>query len=101
MAKISQLGVKTLSESLEQVRLGQECDVVELQGLLCIAQSVVAEKRGQVSGEEMCRLDEIRGHLGAALAQSLSSDDQVIMQHVRDAFVLAGGKLEWLSSQRG
>ena len=46
-------------------------------------------------------LEEIRGHLGAALAQSLASDDQVIMQHVRDAFVLAGGKLEWLSSQRG
>ena len=31
----------------------------------------------------------------------LPTDDQVIMQHVRDAFVLAGGKLEWLSSQRG
>jgi hypothetical protein len=45
------------------------------------------------------KLDEIRGHLGAALAQSLDSDDQVIMQHVRDAFVLAGGRLEWLSSQ--
>lgn len=45
------------------------------------------------------KMDEIRCHLGAALAQSLESDDQVIMQHVRDAFVLAGGRLEWLSSQ--
>ena len=28
---------------------------------------------------------EARAHLGAALAQALPSDDQIIMQHVRDA----------------
>jgi hypothetical protein len=44
-------------------------------------------------------MNEAMSHLGAALAQSLESDDQVIMQHVRDAYVLLGGRLEWLSSQ--
>jgi hypothetical protein len=44
-------------------------------------------------------LDEIRGHLGAALAQTISSDDPIIIGHVRDAYLLAGGRLEWLSSQ--
>ena len=43
--------------------------------------------------------NEAISHLGAALAQSIDSDDQVIMQHVRDAYVLLGGRLEWLSSQ--
>lgn len=42
---------------------------------------------------------EAMSHLAAALAQSLDSDDQVIMQHIRDAYVLLGGRLEWLSSQ--
>ena len=42
---------------------------------------------------------EAMSHLGAALAQSIESDDQVIMQHVRDAYVLLGGRLEWISSQ--
>ena len=50
--------------------------------------------------EAMSRLMcEAMSHLGAALAQSIDSDDPVIMQHVRDAYVLLGGKLEWLSSQ--
>ena len=31
------------------------------------------------------RLLEVYGHLGAALAQSIDSDDQIIMGHVRDA----------------
>ena len=42
---------------------------------------------------------EARNHLSAALAQSIESDDQIIMQHVRDAYVLLGGRLEWLSAQ--
>lgn len=46
-------------------------------------------------------MDEIRGHLGAALAQSIEKDDPIIMGHVLSAYLLAGGKLEWLSSQRG
>ena len=33
-------------------------------------------------------VDEARAHLGAALAQALPSDDQIIMQHVRDAYAL-------------
>lgn len=37
---------------------------------------------------------EVMGHLGAALAQSIDKDDQIIMQHVRDAYVLLGGK-QW------
>jgi hypothetical protein len=45
-------------------------------------------------------LAEVRAHLGAALTQSLDADDQVIMGHVRDAYVLAGGRLEWHASQR-
>lgn len=32
---------------------------------------------------------EIIGHLGAADVQSLPSDDQIIMGHVRDAYTLA------------
>ena len=38
-------------------------------------------------------LTEIRGHLGAALVQSIATDDKIIMDHVRSAYVLAGGKL--------
>ena len=34
-------------------------------------------------------LDEIVSHLGAACAQSLPSDDQIIMDHVRAAHELA------------
>jgi hypothetical protein len=44
-------------------------------------------------------MSEAMSHLGAALAQSIENDDQVIMQHVRDAYVLLGGRLEWISSQ--
>ena len=44
---------------------------------------------------------EARDHLSAALAQSIESDDQIIMQHVRDAYVLLGGQLSWLSAQVG
>jgi len=50
--------------------------------------------------DQSIRMYEAMSHLGAALAQSIDSDDPVIMQHVRDAYVLLGGKLEWLSSQR-
>lgn len=41
-----------------------------------------------------------RNHLSAALAQSIESDDQIIMQHVRDAYALLGGRLEHLSAQQ-
>ena len=44
-------------------------------------------------------IEAARDHLGSALAQSVSSDDQIIMQHVRDAFLLLGGRLEWFSAQ--
>lgn len=36
---------------------------------------------------------EIYGHLGAALAQSIPSDDQIIMEHVRDAYDIIGDLL--------
>jgi hypothetical protein len=61
--------------------------------------TVMREAVGGVGKEGL--LDRIRGHLGAALAQSLVTDDQVIMQHVRESYVLAGGRLEWVSSQSG
>jgi hypothetical protein len=38
------------------------------------------------------KLGEIRAHLGAALAQTLPSDDQIIMEHVRESYELAGGE---------
>jgi len=34
----------------------------------------------------------VRGELGAAVVQTLPSDDQVIAGHVRTAYVLAGGR---------
>lgn len=34
-------------------------------------------------------LDEIVGHLGAAVGASIPSDDQIIMGHVRAAYELA------------
>jgi hypothetical protein len=37
-------------------------------------------------------LAEIRAHLGAALVQTIDSDDQIIVDHVRKAHELAGGK---------
>jgi hypothetical protein len=33
----------------------------------------------------MTHIDELIGHLGAALMQSIPSDDQIIMDHVREA----------------
>lgn len=35
------------------------------------------------------RLEEIIGHLGAAIQQSIASDDQIIMSHVRNAYAIA------------
>jgi hypothetical protein len=37
-------------------------------------------------------LAEIRAHLGAILIQTIDSDDQIIIDHVRKAHELAGGK---------
>lgn len=34
-------------------------------------------------------LSEIIGHLGTAIAQSIASDDQVIMDHVKAAYEIA------------
>lgn len=36
----------------------------------------------------MTRLDDAIAHLSAALVQSIPSDDQIIMGHVRDALAL-------------
>lgn len=36
---------------------------------------------------------EILAHLGAAISQSIPEDDQIIMQHVRDAKTLAEAAL--------
>jgi len=36
--------------------------------------------------------DEARGHLGAALAQTIDKDDKIIMDHVREAYRLLGGE---------
>lgn len=36
-------------------------------------------------------IDEARSHLGAALSQMLETDDQVIGQHIRDAYAALGG----------
>lgn len=35
---------------------------------------------------------EAKGHLGAALGQTIPSDDQIIMDHVRAAYSLLGGR---------
>jgi len=37
---------------------------------------------------------EIHGHLGAAIIQSLPSDDQIIMGHVREAYAMLRTILE-------
>ena len=55
---------------------------------------------GNVTNSLLSKAVEARDHLSAALAQSIESDDQIIMQHVRDAYVLLGGRLEWLSGTR-
>ena len=36
---------------------------------------------------------EVLSHLRCALVQTIPSDDQIIMDHVRDSFRLLGGKL--------
>jgi hypothetical protein len=38
-------------------------------------------------------LDEARAHLGAAIAMSISSDDQLIVDHLKEAYLHLGGKL--------
>lgn len=35
------------------------------------------------------QLEEICAHLGGALMQAVASDDQIIIQHVRDAHAIA------------
>jgi hypothetical protein len=42
---------------------------------------------GPISADEI--LLEIIGHLGAAIGQSIASDDRIIMEHVRAAHGLA------------
>jgi hypothetical protein len=37
-------------------------------------------------------MEDACSHLGVALSQSIPKDDQIIMGHVRDAFILLGGK---------
>lgn len=37
----------------------------------------------------MTKIDELVGHLGAAIVQSIDSDDQIIMGHVREAHDIA------------
>lgn len=39
-------------------------------------------------------IDEARGHLGACLIQQIDADDEIILTHVRDAFVALGGKVQ-------
>ncbi len=39
--------------------------------------------------EQEALLLQIIGHLGAAIVQSIPSDDQIVMDHVRDAHKLA------------
>lgn len=45
------------------------------------------------------RLMEIYAHLQTAVVQSLPSDDQIIMGHVRDALALVGEALRELRNE--
>lgn len=46
-------------------------------------------------------ITEALAHLGAALVQSIPSDDQIIMGHVRDAYRLLGGSSARLAEITG
>lgn len=41
-----------------------------------------------MSTEQLKALEEVMGHLGGALMQTVPSDDQIIIGHVRDAHEL-------------
>jgi hypothetical protein len=60
----------------------------------CRAESAEAERDELLA--KVKRLEHIaqeaRGQLGAALMQTISIDDQIIMDHVRTAYRLIGGK---------
>ena len=52
------------------------------------------------NGPDSDVIDEVRSHLGTALAQQAPSDDAIIMDHVRDAYRLLGGNPKNFSAQR-
>ncbi|GAC1572583.1 MAG: hypothetical protein NVS3B5_01480 [Sphingomicrobium sp.] len=84
-----------------------ECESIAESGLLpepaeqslrlLIAQMLsafgMAAKAERQAARETSAIREARGHLGAALIQSIESDDQIIMEHVRLAHSLLGGRL--------
>jgi len=45
----------------------------------------------QLVGRFQPEIDEIRAELGTALGQAIPSDDHIIIGHVKNAYVLAGG----------
>ena len=64
---------------------------MKLQGLsyksIKCAAKILRGQENQLDELEILKnaIIEIRGHLGAAVAQSIPEDDQIIMGHVRDA----------------
>ena len=74
------------------------CPVCDGEGL--ITYKTVEEYARQIdaSDRELVKLAKAdygaRSHLGAALVQTLPTDDFIVMGHVRGAFVALGGKLD-------
>jgi hypothetical protein len=61
--------------------------------LHCLEREIAICSQAQARNEALAKaLAEIRAHLGAILVQTIDSDDQIIIDHVRKAHELAGGK---------
>ena len=50
--------------------------------------TVIDQAKSRVASDR-ARLDQIRAHLGAALVQTIDSDDKIIVEHMRAAYELA------------
>jgi len=51
--------------------------------------TLLLRKHSEEASQLGTKLDEIIGHLGGAIIQSIPKDDQIIMDHVRAAYELA------------
>lgn len=77
-----------MESAAEAIRKSWASAIKEVEAFPDDAANII-EQRGQMRQA----LLEIAGHLGAADTQSVPSDDQIIMDHVREAYALAKSAL--------
>jgi hypothetical protein len=64
-----------------------EAEMTHPQNQKAVANAISDTLPGLTSWQD--ELDEVIGHLGAAITQSVATDDQIIMDHIRSAYEIA------------